>query len=110
MKQSPTPRSMISKHTLTTDQFPVKPICELCGAEPANNFASLGFRDGNYSDWEFCGACDDSQERFVMIDDIFDSPGSTTEELAVLHQAGTDWQSFMDMMVRFQAATQSFDI
>ena len=98
------------KAQFASDVLPARPVCEICNAEPASCFTSFNDDGGKLSDWKFSGACDDSTENYIiLIDDLFENPGSTVEELAELHKRGNDWGSFMDMMVRFQTATKSYD-
>lgn len=102
---------MSDSSKFAADRFPVKPVCELCKTMVATGFVSTeSDPEGKRTGWVFCCACTDFEdEHIVIIDDFFDNPASTAEEIAELHKYGNDWENFMAMMVRFQEATQSYN-
>ena len=66
---------------------------------------------GRITDWKFCGLCtSNSEDYYILLEYFFDSPGSTVDWLAHMHEkTGMDWVGFMDMMHRFRNATGSFN-
>ena len=89
--------------------FKNKPLCEVCGREDATAF--VGFRisgENHVARWTFACANEPADESEAFsIADTFASPEATVNRLAQMHQSGrTDWQPFMDMMVRFREATK----
>lgn len=102
-------------------RFKKKPNCEICGVREATIFlASTTFQSytdgsGNVSstEWEFCCApCAEVNGYYpVEIRRFFDSPASTVDWIAHLHEKGwKDWDSFADMMLRFRAETKSYSV
>jgi hypothetical protein len=87
-------------------QFPKEPVCEYCGQNTAFAFCYLGSEIG----WKFCCDCTNARDQYYMrFDSFFNSPASTVDWLAhVHHKSWMDWGNFMDMIVRFRAATGSF--
>jgi hypothetical protein len=86
------------------------PMCEVCGKERATSFSSISQDASRITDWKFCGKCtSNTEDYYILIEEFFDSPGSTVDWLAHMHEkTGMDWGSFMDMMHRFRGATGSF--
>ena len=94
-----------------TTEFDKTPECEVCQKEHATSFSSMNTEAGRITEWRFCGPCTSNYEDYyILIDDFFDSPASTVDWLAHMHEKeGMDWQSFMEMMHRFRRATRSFN-
>ncbi len=87
-------------------KFPKQPVCEQCGQNTAMAFCYLGSEEG----WKFCCHCTDNLDRYyVELDRFFKRAASSVDWLAHLQgKHWMDWNNFMDMMVRFRAATQSY--
>jgi len=88
--------------------FTNKPLCEVCGREPATMF--VGFKsaaDDQVARWQFvCRNEPADESEAFSIADIFASPSATVDMLAHLHQTGRmDWQPFMDMIARLRSST-----
>lgn len=100
---------------MKTIKFMKTPMCETCGREPATSFgffedilSDICGRD-NKPEWTFIGDCSYGITRYhIQFDRFFDSPRSTVGWLAYLHEKGLDASGFMDMMIRFRKATDSF--
>ncbi len=86
------------------------PKCEVCENEEASSFSCMAVaKNGDLTEWKFCGECTSDKEAYYMeFDRFFDSPTSTVDWLAHVHEKGVDWKNFMDMMHRFREATDSY--
>jgi len=119
-------------------QFPKEPVCEICEAEPADQFIYFHVAprrapdpdavqeegeqqeaEGNEqidpnaakkTGWRFCGACMYEEGTYpIEIDRFFHSPPATVDWIAHLHEKNwMDWRDFADMMDRFRHSTQSY--
>ena len=97
--------------------FNKKPMCELCGEKEAISFSLLcdwkAYQGDNRllkmnGKWKFICDCV-SEERWIKIEDFFKTPAATVDNLAHAHQKEyVDWDEFMDMIVRFRKATDSY--
>ena len=91
--------------------FKKTPSCELCSAEEATAFSLIAISgqpmDG---EWKFVGACsNENEEYYIEIERFFKNPPASVDWIAHMHEKSwMNWQSFMDMMTRFRAATNSF--
>lgn len=76
----------------------------MCNMESATSFSLVE------GEWVFSGDCTRATERYyVPFDRFFNSPESTVDWLAHLHEKKwMDWKDFADMMDRFREATGSF--
>lgn len=88
--------------------FPRTPLCEVCGENPAMSFSCLNIREGK---WVFsCDCTVGKEEYYIPLGTFFESPAATVNWLAHLaEKSWIDWSSFMQMMKRFRAATNSYN-
>lgn len=89
--------------------FPSKPSCEVCNSQTAQNFTCERLT----SEWRFlCNSCSDlvPDSYPVELARFFETPAATVDWIA--HLSEKSWMNqkiFADMMVRFRAATDSFN-
>lgn len=89
--------------------FKQTPKCEACGSEDATSFSYVG--EPGKGRWIFSGACTSETEvYYIEVANFFGHPAASVDWLAHIHEKGwVNWNDFMDMMVRFRQATDSFN-
>lgn len=87
--------------------FPRTALCEVCGENPATSFSCLNIKKG---EWVFsCDCTAGKEDYYIPLDRFFKSPAATVDWLAHLaKKSWIDWPSFMRMIERFRAATDSY--
>lgn len=87
-----------------------KPMCEVCAKKKAISFSLESTWQENFEEykktgkWQYTCECNEKKEqRHINIDDFFESPSETVDQMAHFHLKGfVNWDNFMDMIVRFR--------
>lgn len=88
--------------------FPTKPLCELCGEEPANCLSRVAKdEDGSDLHWRFVGDCARENEQYdIPFSDFFGGAYATVQWISQLAaKSWMDWDDFAQMMKRLHAAS-----
>lgn len=94
----------MADHTLPAP-FPRYPTCEECEKDLATSFSLVAER------WKFtCECTSEAETYYIKLDDFFRRPAAMVDWLGHMHEKGwMNWNDFMDMMLRFRAATGSYN-